>query len=103
MPKFTPHIVINFLPLKLSKNFVYSMIKKQIYLKASYLKKYNNLVTIYTQGLPSVQKLSIIMVSRTLTNKRQRKEQVHPKLYNTHSSNQRIPEGGVCKAVMGRG
>lgn len=34
---------------------------------------------------------------------REREEQVHPKLYNTHSSNQRIPEGGVWKVVMGRG
>ena len=34
---------------------------------------------------------------------RERKKQVHPELHNTHSSNLRIPEGGVWKAVMGQG
>lgn len=104
VPKFALQIdqAINFLPLKTIQELCISNDEKQ----ASFIWKLatsqeNELVKhkIYLQKLSTV----IVDSGSHREGDGERKEQVHPKLHNTHSSNQRIPEGGVWRAVTGRG
>lgn len=105
VPKFALQIdqAINFLPLKtIQEVCIFNDEKQASFIwKLATSQEHNGLVKhkIY------LQKLSTLIVSSGSHREGdgERKEQVHPKLHNTHSSNQRIPEGGVRKAVTGRG